>query len=155
MRILPFDAYGSVVAQGVAQDPKERNLSLLDKVSEEIARNEAMRLALIAIADREQEKKKKQHRYKILNRKQASVLLSQLKNLEIDFDLLQKTYPIDFDDQRKKREIKLKDSNTKRLIRIKSSAAQAIADAAEAWVIARNKGILDMASILFCNRDSD
>lgn len=52
MRIIPFDPYGSMAFQAIAKDPQERkNGSISEKISEEIARNEALRMALLAIAD--------------------------------------------------------------------------------------------------------
>lgn len=59
MRIIPFDPYGSMAFQAIAKDPQERkNGSISEKISEEIARNEALRMALLAIADQEDKEKK-------------------------------------------------------------------------------------------------
>lgn len=152
MRIIPFDPYGAFPPQGVQKDPHS-NIPLNQKISDEIAKNEAMRLALLAIADKEKEEKKRKHRFKILNRKQAKVLLSQLCNVDLDFKSLKNAGSEDKDEEPSEKSFDI--SGSKKPIKIGASAAQAIANAAEAWVIARNRGVLDMASLLFWSKDED
>ncbi|WP_139414657.1 hypothetical protein [Chlamydia abortus] len=152
MRIIPFDPYGAFPPQGVQKDPHS-NIPLNQRISDEIAKNEAMRLALLAIADKEKEEKKRKHRFKILNRKQAKVLLSQLCNVDLDFKSLKNAGCEDKDEEPSEKSFDI--SGSKKPIKIGVSAAQAIANAAEAWVIARNRGVLDMASLLFWSKDED
>ncbi|SFW01215.1 Uncharacterised protein [Chlamydia abortus] len=152
MRIIPFDPYGAFPPQGVQKD-LHSNIPLNQKISDEIAKNEAMRLALLAIADKEKEEKKRKHRFKILNRKQAKVLLSQLCNVDLDFKSLKNAGCEDKDEEPSEKSFDI--SGSKKPIKIGTSAAQAIANAAETWVIARNRGVLDMASLLFWSKDED
>ncbi|AAP05198.1 hypothetical protein [Chlamydia caviae] len=160
MRILPFDPYGALPPQGVNKDPHS-NIPLNQKISDEIAKNEAMRLALLAITDQEKDKRKRKHRFKILNRKQAKVLLSQLRNVDLDFQSLKNAGLKEEEDNEEDNEESSKQGKTfhiassKKPVKIGASAAQAIADAAEAWVIARNRGVLDMASLLFWHKDDE
>lgn len=60
MRIIPFDPYGSMAFQAIAKDPQERkNGSISEKISEEIARNEALRMALLLLPIKKIKKKNK------------------------------------------------------------------------------------------------
>ncbi|MEF9519943.1 hypothetical protein SBV45_04480 [Chlamydia crocodili] len=159
MRILPFDPYGAFPPQGVSKDPHS-NIPLNQKISDEIAKNEAMRLALLAIADQEKDERQRRHRFKILNRKQAKVLLSQLRNVDLDFRSLKNAGFKEDEDSQEDRESQKQEktfniARSKKPVKIGASAAQAIANAAEAWVIARNRGVLDMASLLFWNKDDE
>lgn len=88
MRILSFDPYGAMPSQTIQQDSKQHQMTLNQRISDEIAKNEAIRLALLAIADQEKDRKRQQHKFKILNKKQANILLSQLRNLDLDFQHL-------------------------------------------------------------------
>ncbi|SPN73474.1 hypothetical protein C10C_0301 [Chlamydia serpentis] len=156
MRIIRFDPYGAVLAQNVGRD-SQQNLPLAKKISEEIATNEAIRLALLAIGDREKEEKKQKHRYKLLGQKQAKILLSQLRHVRLDFKTLRnfnrKKEDQEQDEKNKKRPcVKV---TKKKSISLGAAASQAIAAAAEAWVIARNKGILETASTLFYQKDEE
>ncbi|BAE81327.1 conserved hypothetical protein [Chlamydia felis Fe/C-56] len=160
MRIIPFDPYGAFPPQGTCKDPHSQT-PLNQKISDEIARNEAMRLALLAIADQEKGEKQRQHRIKILNRKQARVLLSQLRHVDLDFRRLKNKGYKEKEDQEddsqesSKKERSFNVAKNKKTVKIGASAAQAIANAAEAWVIARNRGVLDMASLLFWHKDDE
>ncbi|WP_348663999.1 hypothetical protein [Chlamydia vaughanii] len=161
MRIIPFDPYGAMPPQQTQKDPHSHT-SLNRRISDEIAKNEAMRLALLAIADQEKDERQRKHRYKILNRKQAKVLLSQLRNVDLDFQNLKNRVSREEEesDEEGREEDSRKEpifevSKNKKPIKIGASAAQAIANAAEAWVIARNRGVLDMASLLFWHKDDE
>lgn len=58
MRIIPFDPYGSMAFQGIAKDPQEhKSTSISEKIAEEISRNESLRMALLAIAEQEDQEK--------------------------------------------------------------------------------------------------
>ncbi|AHK63129.1 hypothetical protein BOKEGFJH_00250 [Chlamydia avium] len=157
MRILPFDPYGAIPPQKIQQDSKHHNqMTLHEKITDEIAKNEAIRLALLAISDQEQDRQRRQHRFKMLNKKQARVLLSQLRNLNLDFEFL--TNPKsgrNHRDQQNEKNVSFKIAKGRKTFKIDTSAAKAIANAAEAWVIARNRGVLDMASLLFESKDDE
>ncbi|WP_066483470.1 hypothetical protein [Candidatus Chlamydia sanziniae] len=160
MRIFGFSPYGIIRAEKVIKDTRQ-DPTLMVKISKEIAANEAIRLALLAISDQEKEKKR-HHHFKLLSQKQANVLLSQLRHLHLDFSRLRSKEKYDrkgSQDSEEKKERKKKHSvqvvGKKKKISIGTSASQAIAAAAEAWVIARNQGILDMASMLFYQKDNE
>lgn len=160
MRIIPFDPYGSMAFQAIAKDPQERkNGSISEKISEEIARNEALRMALLAIADQEDKEKKQKHRFKILTKKQTRILLGQLRHFRLDFQKLQAGVVIEWSwDDKSERSKSLGSRITrksKKTICISAAAAQAIAHTAEAWVIARNEGILEMTLSLFQHKDNE
>lgn len=160
MRIIPFDPYGSMIFQGIAKDPQERkSTSISEKIAEEIARNESLRMALLAIAEQEDREKKQRHRFKILTKKQTKVLLGQLRHFRLDFQKLQMGGTIEWSWDDETEHSKSLGSRitkkTKKSIRIGSAAAQAIAHAAEAWVIARNEGILEMTLSLFPNKECE
>lgn len=155
MRILSFDSYGAIPPQQIHQDSKQQQTTLNQRISDEIAKNEAIRLALLAIADQEQDKQRRQHRFKMLNKKQAHVLLSQLRHLNLDFKYLANPQPKKHNQDTKKKKTSFTIAKGKKTFRLGASAAQAIAHAAEAWVIARNRGVLDMASLLFWNKDDE
>ncbi|CRI32831.1 Uncharacterized protein BN1224_CV14_A_03400 [Chlamydia pneumoniae] len=157
MRIIRFDPYGALSAQSIAKDSRQ-NSPLVEKISEEIATNEAIRLALLAIGDREQEEKKQRHRYKLLGQKQAKVLLSQLRHVHLDFKKLycdSKKKEDQEKDEKNKQKRSIKVTKKKKGISLGAAASQAIAAAAEAWVIARNKGVLETASTLFYQKDEE
>lgn len=75
MRIIPFDPYGAFPPQGAQKDPHS-NIPLNQKISDEIAKNEAMRLALLAIADKEKEEKRENIvlKYSIVNKQKFCYL---------------------------------------------------------------------------------
>lgn len=157
MRILSFDPYGAMPPQAIQQDSKQHQMTLNQRIADEIAKNEAIRLALLAIADQEKDRKRQQHKFKILNKKQANILLSQLRNLDLDFQHLihPKAKNKHQEEQNKQKKVSFKIAKGKKTFKINTSAAQAIANAAEAWVIARNRGVLDMASLLFWSKDDE
>lgn len=166
MKILCFDPYGSFPCQGTGKDPHQENsyFPLSMKISAEIAKNEAIRMALLAIGEQEKENKKNRHRFKLLNQKQVKVFLSQLRNVQLDFRKLRGDkdhHKKDKDrDPRKRKEedsehcSKVKITGKKK-IHLGTAASQAIAAAAEAWVIARNKGVLEMTFSLFQKKDDE
>lgn len=149
MRILPFDCYGVLSSQSVSGEHPQK-LPIGERIAEEIAKNEALRAALLAIADQEREQSQKRRSFKVLSRRQARILLSQLRNVNLDFHRL-KQHPEG--GRGSKHKPKFICSKKKRNIRIGASASMAIANAAEAWVMARNRGILDVASVLFLSKD--
>lgn len=159
MRILSFDPYGAMPSQTIQKDSKQHQMTLNQRISDEIAKNEAIRLALLAIADQEKDRKRQQHKFKILNKKQANILLSQLRNLDLDFQHLMhpkaKNKHQEEQKKEKQKRVSFKIAKGKKTFKINTSAAQAIANAAEAWVIARNRGVLDMASLLFWSKDDE
>ncbi|WP_100934715.1 hypothetical protein [Candidatus Chlamydia corallus] len=159
MRIIRFDPYGALSTQNIARD-SHQNSPLAEKISDEIATNEAIRLALLAIGDREQEEKKQKHRYKLLGQKQAKVLLSQLRHVRLDFKKLhdgskKKEDRDEEKDEKKQQKRSIKIIKKKKNISLGAAASQAIAAAGEAWVIARNKGVLELASNLFYQKDEE
>lgn len=160
MRIIPFDPYGSIPFQEIAKDPQERKSgNISEKIAEEIARNEALRMALLVIAEQEDKEKRQKHRFKILTKKQTRVLLGQLRHFRLDFQKLQMGGSVEWswDDESEhpKSLGKRITKKSKKSIRIGATAAQAIAHAAEAWVISRNEGILEMTLTLFQNNKGD
>ncbi|MBQ8498396.1 hypothetical protein [Chlamydia sp.] len=161
MRIIPFDPYGLMAFQAIAKDPHERHSgSISEKIAEEISRNEALRMALLVIADQEDKEKKQGHKFKILTKKQTKVLLSQLRHFRFNFHKLQQGTGIvecswDDETERFKSLGSRITRKSKKAIRIGTAAAQAIAHAAEAWVIARNERVLEMTLSLFHNKEDE
>ncbi|WP_201457151.1 hypothetical protein [Chlamydia sp. 17-3921] len=155
MKINGFDPYGTFLPQEVAKDSHQGAPTLSKKISEEIATNEAIRLALLAISDQEQENKKNKHRFKLLNQKQAKILLSQLRHVQLDFRKLRGDKEKDQQEEKEPEKYSQVKASGKKKICLGASASQAIAAAAEAWVIARNKGILDMATTIFWKKDNE
>ncbi len=153
MRILRFDPYGSLEVNSFSGNPKQLDYSLGEKISSEISRNEALRLALLVIADQEQEQRQKRHRFKILQQKQKKILLSQLRHFRLDFRTLRRED--ESEDAAEKRNVAFEVPGKKKVVKMTPAASRAIAHAAEAWVIARNKGVLDMAVSLFLAKDEN
>lgn len=145
MRISHFDPFGPIFTHPTEQKNPEQKLSLHQKISEEIARNEAMRLALLAMSDQEKDRRRRRRKFRILNRKQANVLFSQLRHVGLDV----KRFLNGEDKELEEKEFAFRLSKGKKTVKIQASAVMAIAAAGEAWVAARNRDLSEVVSNLF------
>lgn len=154
MRInIHFNPYGHIGSEPIV-DQRSTIPSATDNLSKEIAKNEAIIAALLAIIDQEEkEKKEKKHRFQFLNKKQqAKVLLSNLNNIKFNFCNHVNSTKEKVSDRKQKAFIVCKN---KQKLEIGCSAAQAIAQAAEAWIVARNTELLEVAASLFFATTND
>lgn len=149
-----FNPYGYIGSEQIGEQRSANQPLVLDNLSKEIAKNAAIIAALLAIIDQEEkEKKEKRHRFQFLNKKQqVKVLLSNLHNIRFNF--CNHVQSKQSNNQHQK-SIIVCQNHKKKYFKIGCSAAQAIAQAAEAWVVARNKELLEVASSLFFATKND
>lgn len=156
MRVNNFNPYGCIYSEPSTKQNQQHNEAFAKQISKNVVRNGAVIAALLAAIDCDQEKnKKKQHRFRVLNKKkQARLLLASLNHIQ--FGILKYVQSEERVGQEKKKEFLIcQTKNCNRNFTISNSAVKAITNAAEAWVIARNKELSETASLLFWAKEQE
>lgn len=157
MRVNNFNPYGCINCEQTSKQSQHQPDDTTAHISKNIMKNEAVIAALLAAIDRDQREKNKKKKYSIrlLNKKkQARLLLSSL--CHIKFGLFRYAHHSDDGSDKEKKEFFICcTKNCKRSFNISNSAAKAIMNAAEAWVLARNKELSETASLLFFAKENE
>lgn len=151
-----FNAYGHIGCCQSMGDQRPHTAPLaLTKLSKEIEKNAAIIAALLAITDQEEKERKKKHRFQFLNKKQqVKVLLSNLHNIQFNFCTHVQSNKKK-ESEHKRKVLVISKNNQSKQFRIGCSAARAIAQAAESWVVARHTELLEVAASLFFATKND
>ncbi|WP_213357770.1 hypothetical protein [Chlamydiifrater phoenicopteri] len=151
---IHFNPYGQILSFGASQGNSSNGegKDSVRKIVGEIA-STAIKHALIASVENISDRKSRKHRFRLISKKkQAKIILSALKNIHLDSAIFKS-----MDNYEKKKRDPgnrcvvwdVRSRKCKFPIRIGKKAAEAISEAAEYWVIARNNGLLEMADTLF------
>ncbi|WP_213318413.1 hypothetical protein [Chlamydiifrater volucris] len=151
---IHFNPYGQILACGLSQGDSSNGGGdkTVRKVVEEIA-STAIKHALISSVENVGDRRSKKHRFRVISKKkQAKIILSALKNIHLDSVIFKslsghKVKKLSSNGHYSVWDVRKKKNKTP--IRIGKKAAEAISEAAEYWVIARNNGLLEMADSLF------